>query len=77
MNALPKELQDGKGRISIIIWGQCPLAKEEDNSPPMLTDNTRGNGHNMHAGRDRHHHDHHAPREQDRDRDRARDNDYR
>ena len=25
--------------------------KEEDNSPPMLTDNTRGNGYTMHRDR--------------------------
>lgn len=36
------------GRISIILWGLCGVTVEETNSPPMLTDNTRGNGHHMH-----------------------------
>jgi hypothetical protein len=49
INALPIEQQDGKGRISIILWGQAPLAADEPDSPPMLTDNTRGNGHSVHA----------------------------
>ena len=51
VNALPSDEQDGKGRISIILWGLAPNAIEESNSPPVLTDNTRGGGHNMHAGR--------------------------
>lgn len=40
------------GRVSIILWGLCPLTIEEDGSPEILTDNTRGNGHSLHAGRD-------------------------
>jgi hypothetical protein len=47
--ALPEEQHDGKGRISIILWGKAPNVKEEPNSPPMLTDNTRGNGYAMHV----------------------------
>lgn len=54
VNALPPEEQDGKGRISIILWGWAPNVKEEKNSPPMLTDNTRGNGYTMHRRDDRH-----------------------
>ena len=49
VNALSQDKQDGKGRISIILWGQAPDAIEEANSPPMLTDNTRGNGYAMHS----------------------------
>ena len=48
INALPESEQDGKGRISIILWGKVNNVIEEDNSPPMLTDNTRGNGYSMH-----------------------------
>jgi len=48
VNALPEEEQDGKGRISIILWGWAPNVIEEPGSPPMLTDNTRGNGYSMH-----------------------------
>jgi len=51
VNALPQEEHDGKGRISIILWGLVPDVKEEDNSPPILTDNTRGNGYTMHRDR--------------------------
>lgn len=52
INALPVEEHDGKGRISIILWGWAPNVIEEKNNPPMLTDNTRGNGYTMH---NRHH----------------------
>jgi hypothetical protein len=51
VNALPVEEQDGKGRISIILWGLAPNCVEEDNSPPVLTDNTRGGGHSVHHPR--------------------------
>lgn len=44
INALPKEEQDGKGRISIILWGKCTTTFEEAGSPPMLTDESRANG---------------------------------
>lgn len=49
INALPDCEQDGKGRVSIILWGQAPHIIEEDNSPPMLNDNTRGNGYSIHS----------------------------
>lgn len=42
VNALPDDEQDGKGRISIIIWGLCTTAVDEAGSPPMLTDDSRG-----------------------------------
>jgi hypothetical protein len=42
------------GRISIILWGNCLEVIEEAGSPPMLTDNTRGNGHSIHRNRDQH-----------------------
>jgi len=38
LNALPKDEQDGKGRISIILWGLSNLAIDEPGSPPMLVD---------------------------------------
>jgi len=42
INALPDEEQDGKGRISIILWCLCQLCVEEAGSPVMLTDESRG-----------------------------------
>eukprot|EP00927_Polykrikos_kofoidii_P084447 TRINITY_DN8899_c0_g1_i1.p1 TRINITY_DN8899_c0_g1~~TRINITY_DN8899_c0_g1_i1.p1 ORF type:complete len:693 (-),score=116.41 TRINITY_DN8899_c0_g1_i1:392-2470(-) len=41
INALPENEQDGKGRISIILWGLCTTTVDEDGSPPMLTDDSR------------------------------------
>lgn len=38
INALPADEQDGKGRISIILWGLTTLAVEEAGSPSMLVD---------------------------------------
>lgn len=49
INALAEEEQDGKGRISIILWGLAPHCTEEQNSPRILDDNTRGGGHSIHA----------------------------
>eukprot|EP01036_Dinobryon_divergens_P024917 gene24917-33410_t len=53
INALSAEEQrlDPRGRISIVLWGLCPptMVQEEDHSPPMLTDNTRGNGYSVHG----------------------------
>lgn len=40
INALPANEQDGKGRVSIILWGLCTMAIEEEGSPPMLSDGT-------------------------------------
>ncbi len=66
------------GRISVILWGNCPHVIEEKGSPAMLTDNTRGNGHNMHVNRGGHGHgshghnnNHNGPR-RDNSRERAR-----
>ena len=42
INALPPEEQDGKGRISIIMWGWVQDTVEEENSPPMIQNNKRG-----------------------------------
>lgn len=42
INALPDQEQDGKGRISIILWCLCQLCMEEAGSPGMLTDESRG-----------------------------------
>lgn len=44
INALPAQEQDGKGRISIILWGWCSTAVEEPGAPPMLSDESRGGG---------------------------------
>lgn len=53
INALTEAEQaaEPRGRVSIILWGLCPDVIEEKNSPPLLTDNTRGNGYSVHAGR--------------------------
>ena len=42
VNALEPELQDGKGRISIILWGKALNVVEEEGSPPMLGANGQG-----------------------------------
>ena len=42
INALPPQEQDGKGRISIILWGLAKSAIEEDGSPPLLGSDGRG-----------------------------------
>jgi len=44
INALPDNEQDGKGRISIILWGWCSKAFDEKGSPPMLDDDSRQKG---------------------------------
>jgi hypothetical protein len=49
INALPDMDKDGKGRISIVLWGMAPHVVEESGSPAMLTDNTRGYGHSIHS----------------------------
>jgi len=41
INALPQHEQDGKGRISIILWGLCTTTFDEDGSPPLLDNGTR------------------------------------
>lgn len=41
VNYLPESERDGKGRISIILWGFSGNVVEELGSPPMLTDETR------------------------------------
>lgn len=60
VNALPKELHDGKGRVSIILWGRTDLPMDEADSPPLLQ---QGHAGNRGAGSDRrgtgaHRHDH-------------------
>jgi hypothetical protein len=44
INAVPKPEQEGKGRISIILWALCQKTVEEAGSPGMLTDDSRGKG---------------------------------
>lgn len=41
INALPEKEQDGKGRVSIILWGLCTTTVDEEGSPPLLDNNTR------------------------------------
>jgi len=55
LNALPKDEQDGKGRVSIILWGLSHLAIDEPGSPPMLADDFnkgkgKGKGKNVELG---------------------------
>jgi len=69
------------GRISIILWGLCGVTVEEDGSPPMLSDNTRGNGHHVHHAkhqqqRDGYNHNRSRSRSRERERD-ARDDRFR
>lgn len=40
INALPESEQDGKGRVSIIIWGWTDNVLEEAGSPPMIGEET-------------------------------------
>jgi len=49
INALVEDEQNGKGRVSIILWGLAPHCIEEKGSPCILDDNTRGGGHSIHA----------------------------
>merc|ERR1719163_2572917 len=36
INALPLDEQNGKGRVSVVLWGLCTKTVEEEGSPPML-----------------------------------------
>ena len=51
VNALHPDEQDGKGRISIILWGLAQNAIEEEGSPPLLGSDGQG----PHAGGGRNH----------------------
>ncbi|KAL7530839.1 hypothetical protein ACHAXR_006738 [Thalassiosira sp. AJA248-18] len=42
VNALAEDEQDGKGRISIILWGLADGVKEEAGSPPLLGSDGQG-----------------------------------
>ena len=42
VNALKAEDQDGKGRISIILWGLAQNVVEEEGSPPLLGSDGQG-----------------------------------
>ena len=46
INALPPSEHDGKGRISIILWGFAKSVIEEEGSPPLLGSDGTG----PHAG---------------------------
>eukprot|EP00039_Didymoeca_costata_P020510 m.341523 g.341523 ORF g.341523 m.341523 type:complete len:420 (+) comp20168_c0_seq1:112-1371(+) len=52
VNALKPEEQDGKGRISIILWGWCDQVIEEENSPALIVNSKPGHGgrRNFHHG---------------------------
>lgn len=52
VNALKPEEQDGKGRISIILWGLARDVVEEEGSPPLLG----SDGHGPHASHNKNHH---------------------
>ena len=41
INALPKQQQNGKGRISIVLWGYAKNVIEELGNPPLLTNDAR------------------------------------
>lgn len=71
INALPPDEHNGKGRISIILWGFAKNVIEEDNSPPLLGSDGTG----PHAARGGHHRrSHHHGRMDDR---RNRDDNWR
>jgi len=59
VNALAEEDQDGKGRISIILWGLAEGVLEEEGSPPLLGSDGQGphaqrrDGRVGHNGRDK------------------------
>jgi len=55
INALKPSEQDGKGRISIILWGLAKDVIEEDGSPPLLGSDGTGPhaAHRGHGRRDR------------------------
>mmetsp|Transcript_28880 Transcript_28880/g.47111 ORF Transcript_28880/g.47111 Transcript_28880/m.47111 type:complete len:643 (-) Transcript_28880:73-2001(-) len=53
INALPKEEQSGKGRISIVLWGLCTLSVDEEGSPPMLEDRSPNTGRTASGGNHR------------------------
>ena len=59
VNALPPAQQDGKGRISIILWGLAQNAIEEEGSPPLLGSDGKGPhaNQNRNQRRNDHHHD--------------------
>lgn len=52
VNALAEEEQDGKGRISIVLWGLAENVIEEEGSPPLLGSDGQG----PHAQSDRGNH---------------------
>mmetsp|Transcript_3779 Transcript_3779/g.5866 ORF Transcript_3779/g.5866 Transcript_3779/m.5866 type:complete len:428 (+) Transcript_3779:83-1366(+) len=51
VNALPENEKDGKGRVSIILWGLCPDVVEEDGSPPMVNNGDNFGGRRGDKGR--------------------------
>ena len=57
INALKPQEQDGKGRISIILWGLAQDVVEEEGSPPLLGSDGQGPhaSHRHHSNRNHHH----------------------
>lgn len=56
VNALKPEEQDGKGRISIILWGLAQNVVEEAGSPPLLGSDGQGpHANHCQPQRKRHH----------------------
>ena len=56
INALPEDEKDGKGRISIILWGLAQNVVEEEGSPPIL--GSDGKGPHAAANNHRYHNNH-------------------
>jgi len=57
VNALVPEEQDGKGRISIILWGLARDVVEEEGSPPLL--GSDGQGPHASSSNNNHHRNNH------------------
>ena len=60
INALHPNEHDGKGRISIVLWGLCNNVIEEKGSPPLVRNSKNG------GGRRRGHNDRNFRRQHDR-----------
>ena len=73
INALEESAKDGKGRISIVLWGLVLNTVEEEGSPPMVNNRDNHGGYDHSRGhRDGGRRDPY-PSDADRDRDRYRD----
>jgi len=68
INALPPNEHDGKGRISIVLWGLCKNVIEEKGSPPLVR-NSKNGGRNRRRHGNKENGRHKSRRQQDRRRD--------